>query len=267
MNWWTDPEVAWVWGPSFGIFFGKYEECSVRVWGCIQLHSFASPYGKWVNLSVTVLSHFQNTHKKRRREKKKQRSWWPPTVTFDLRISPEKFSTLSTRPATKPRFAGTLSRHLQQEDNTRDTRLNKYSHPWRFMVFRWECVLVFLSEHCEGEQPMSTENTERKSCWFKLEAVAAAGVHISQRNALIDWSVRSHSCLHICENAFLFVSTLSGNWFCLFLVFFFFGCQLGLSSDLHLIHKNAAASTAGNDVNKWMKVLSGCDSLVIAATC
>lgn len=120
MNWWTDPEVAWVWGPSFGIFFGKYEECSVRVWGCIQLHSFASPYGKWLNLSVTVLSHFQNTHKKRR-EKKKQRSWWPPTVTFDLRISPEKFSTLSTRPATKPRFAGTLSRHLQQEENTRDT--------------------------------------------------------------------------------------------------------------------------------------------------
>lgn len=107
-------------GPSFGIFFGKYEECSVRVWGCIQLHSFASPYGKWLNLSVTVLSHFQNTHRKRR-EKKKQRSWWPPTVTLDLRISPEKFSALSTRPATKPRFAGTLSRHLQQEDNTRDT--------------------------------------------------------------------------------------------------------------------------------------------------
>lgn len=36
------------------------------------------------------------------------------TVTFDLGISPEQLSALPTRPATKTRFARTLSGDLQE---------------------------------------------------------------------------------------------------------------------------------------------------------
>lgn len=208
-------------GPSFGIFFGKYEECSVRVWGCIQLHSFASPYGKWVNLSVTVLSHFQNTHKKRREKKKQQTCWgaddhlpWHLTSGSPQKSSLHSRHVLPPNPGLQEHCPVTYNRKITHE--TQEVK----------QIFSSMKIHGLQVRMCVGVPQWilwgraANENTERKSCWFKLEAVAAAGVHISQRNALIDWSVRSHSCLRICENAFLFVSTLSGNWFCLFLVFF-----------------------------------------------
>lgn len=93
----------------------------------------------------------------------------------------------------------------------------------------WEKELLIQAESCSSSwSPYITEKRAHRL----VGAVTQLPSYLWERIFV---------CLHSFRELILFVFS------------FFFGCQLGLSSDLHLIHKNAAASTAGNDVNKWIR--------------